>query len=65
MSSRTQRQRKDWVDLCAEVLRAEMSEAEALELAGVLWERPSVRGFDPEMVASTILAKKLSRVPER
>jgi hypothetical protein len=61
MGYRTRHQRKAWVSLCAEVLRkadSSLSEADAYELANALWDRPSVRGFDPDMVAQLILTNR-------
>jgi len=50
-----------WLSVCVSVLRqgdATLSEVNASELAGALWDRPSVRGFDPDMVAEMLLRQR-------
>ena len=61
MGYRTRHQRKAWVSLCAQVLRqadSSLSETDAYELAKALWDRPIVRGFDPDMVAQLVLTPR-------
>ena len=64
MGHRTRFDKDRWIGECAGLIRnsdEHLTEHDAFELATALWERPSIRGFDPDMVAAVVLSKRYDR----
>jgi hypothetical protein len=60
---RTRFERDRWISACAGLIRDgddRLGDEDAFALATALWEQPSVRGFDPDMVANAVLLKRSS-----
>jgi len=61
MGYRTRFEKDRWISECSALIRCsddKLTDRDALELAAALWERPSIRGFDPDMVATIVLTKR-------
>jgi len=64
MSRRTRFEKDRWISACAGLIREgddRLADRDALQVAASLWERPSIRGFDPDMVATIVLSKRGDR----